>query len=173
MIIKQLQLGYSAEEDRLLIRINSNDGQEIRCWLTRRMILRLIPSLNQMMTTMITSDRPLAEPAKAAILDMTRQAALQNADFATPFAEKPANLPLGPEPLVVSKIELHPLSDTRGADIMMKMATVTGHGFEIRMAEQLQHGFFELIRKSCAQADWGFEIPAQESFFPAAGQHLN
>lgn len=173
MIIKQLQLAYSAEQDRILIRINSDDAQEVRCWLTRRMVLRLMPSIKTVMKTMITVDHPLAEPAREALLDMSRQAALQQADFSTPFTETPQKLPLGAEPLVVTQIELLPMPQSPGSELLMKLSTSNGYGFEIRMAEQLQHGFYELLRKTLEQADWGFEIPSEQAFYSGVGQTLN
>ncbi len=163
MIIRQLQLAYSAEHDRILIRINSDDGQEVRCWLTRRMVSRLLPSIRTVMKTMMTIDRPLPEPAKEALLDMNREVALQNADFKTPFAEKPQALPLGAEPLLVTQIEMLPLGQTANGELLVKFSTSNGFGFEIRMAESLQHGFQELMRKTLAQADWGLELTVADS----------
>lgn len=174
MIIRQLQLAYSAEHDRMLIRINSADGQEVRCWLTRRMVSRLLPSIRTVMKTMINSDRPLAEPARDALLDMNREAALQKADFATPFADKPQGLPLGAEPLLVTQIEMLPLSQSATGELLVKFSTSTGFGFEIRMAESLQHGFQELLRKTLAQTDWGLELAGESSAVAApASMTLN
>lgn len=163
MIIRQLQLAYSAEQDRILIRINSGDGQEVRCWLTRRMVSRLLPSIRTVMKTMINSDRPLAEPAREALLDMNREVALQGADFATPFAEKPQALPLGADPLLVTQIEMLPMGQGGNGELLVKFSTSNGFGFEIRMAESLQHGFQELLRKTLAQTDWALEMMAADA----------
>ena len=35
MQIHQLSVSYQAEQDRLLLRVSSTDGQEMRLWLTR------------------------------------------------------------------------------------------------------------------------------------------
>ena len=158
MQIRQLQVGYVPEHDRVLIRINSSDNQEIRCWLTRRMVKMLIPSLSDMMQRLITADRPLVPEAREALLDMSREAALYSADFSTPFAEPTAGLPLGTEPLLVTQIELHPLNESGSSDIVFRLFTSGGQGFEMRMAEQLQHGMYELLTKACRQADWALVI---------------
>jgi hypothetical protein len=162
MMIKQLQLAYSAEEDRMLIRINSNEGQEIRCWLTRRMISRLLPTLHQVMKQMIHTDRPLPEPARNALLDMSRQASLQKADFQTPFQENAVALPLGPAPLLVSKVEMHPISQANSSDLLIKLSSSRGAGFEIRMNEQLQFALYDLIMKALPQTEWHIELPQIE-----------
>ncbi len=160
MMIKQLQLAYSAEEDRMLIRINSNEGQEIRCWLTRRMISGLLPILHQVMKQMIQTDRPLPELARNVLLDMSRQASLQKADFQTPFQEKAVDLPLGPSPILVSKVELHPVSQANSNELLIKLSSSNGAGFEMRMNEQLQFALYDLIIKALPQTQWHIE-PAQ------------
>ena len=43
--IDQLQLRFDAEQDRLLLRVNTADREEFRLWLTRRMVARLWPAL--------------------------------------------------------------------------------------------------------------------------------
>ncbi len=158
MHIRQLQIGYAPEHDRILIRINSSDGQEVRCWLTRRMVKLLIPSLSDMMQRLLTADRALAPEAREALLDMSREVALYSADFSTPFTEATSGLPLGTEPLLVTQIELHPLNETGTPDIILRLFTANGQGFEMRMAEQLQHGLYDLLTKACMQADWALMV---------------
>jgi hypothetical protein len=154
MHIRQLQVGYAPEHDRVLIRISSSDGQEVRCWLTRRMVKLLLPSLSEMMQRLLAADRLLSTEAREALLSMNRDVALYSADFTTAFNESPANLPLGSEPLLVTQIELHPMGESGAPDIILRLFTSGGQGFELRMAEQLQHGFYDMLHKSCVQADW-------------------
>ena len=174
MHIRQLQIGYVPEHDRLLIRINSSDSQEVRCWLTRRMVKMLVPSLSDMMQRLLTTDRALAPQAREALLGMSREVALSAADFSTPFVSDNTALPLGNEPLLVTQIELHPLSDSGSPDLMLRLFTSGGQGFEMRMAEQLQHGMYDLLSKACQQADWGFKVDASSTVIHRpANQQLN
>jgi hypothetical protein len=64
MQIKQLQVAYAPEHDRILMRINSAENQEVRVWLTRRMVRMLIPSLDEMMQKLLASDRPLNDAGR-------------------------------------------------------------------------------------------------------------
>lgn len=47
MNIHQLSVHHDERQDRLLLRLNTQDQQEFRFWLTRRMTLRLMPAIQQ------------------------------------------------------------------------------------------------------------------------------
>jgi hypothetical protein len=47
MNIHQLSVNHDERQDRLLLRLNTQDQQEFRFWLTRRMTLRLMPAIEQ------------------------------------------------------------------------------------------------------------------------------
>lgn len=163
MQIKQLQVAYAPEHDRMLLRINSGENQEVRVWLTRRMVRMLIPSLNEMMQKLLASDQPLNEMSRKALLDMSREVSLLSADFKSPFQDKNTTTPLGSTPLLITQIELRPSGETLNTDLILKLVASGGKGFEMRMAEQLQHGFAELLVKTCNQADWGLHFQSMPS----------
>ena len=174
MQIKQLQIAYAPEHDRILMRINSADQQEVRCWLTRRMVRLLLPSLDDMMQKLLASDRPLSEAGRKALLAMSREASLYSADFKSQFYDKNTNTPLGTEPLLITQIELRPCGEIHNMDLTLRLCTSDGKGFEMRMAEQLQHGFADLLIKSCEQAQWELAFKGTSSIVerPEA-RHLN
>lgn len=174
MQIKQLQLAYAPEEDRMLMRINSSDGLEVRCWLTRRMISLLVPGLDKMMQKLLASDRPLTEVGRKALLEMSREVSLYSADFNTPFQDQGNATPLGADPLLITQIELRPAGEGNNTDLMLQLKASDGTGFEMRMAEQLQHGFADLMIKTCHQADWGLEFKATPTIIERPeSRHLN
>lgn len=162
MNIRQLQVSYIPEQDRLLTRINTQDGAEIRLWLTRRLVLRLWPGLIRAGETLalesLSSQHALAEVAPEArgmMADMAREAALGEADFSTPFAAEPASLPLGQEPLLVNRVDLAP----QGGGIMrVAFRQSETRGIEVRMAAPLLHAFCQLVQKEANKAEWNFKL---------------
>ena len=44
--INQLQMSYSPEEDRVLLRLNTTSAEEFRFWLTRRYCQLMVQALN-------------------------------------------------------------------------------------------------------------------------------
>lgn len=174
MQIKQLQLAYAPEHDRILMRINSAEQQEVRCWLTRRMVKLLVPNLENIMQSMLASDRPLDDTAKKALLEMSREVSLFTADYKTPFQDHNLNTPLGPEPLLITQIEMKPSLEHATTDLTMKLCTAQGKGFEMRMAEQLQHGFIDLLVKTCEQAEWNLGLKTLPGIIERPeSRHLN
>lgn len=174
MQIKQLQLAYAPEHDRMLLRINSTDNQEVRCWLTRRMVQMLVPSLDDMMQKLLAIDRPLNDVGRKALLEMSREVSLYSADFKTPFQDKGTSTPLGAEPLLITQIELRPSGEGYATELLLKLCTSNGKGFEMKMAEQLQHGFADLLIKTCEQAEWGLRFKSTSSIIERPeSRHLN
>jgi len=47
MQINQINISYHQSEDRLLMRINTLDGAELRFWLTRAVVARMLAGLAQ------------------------------------------------------------------------------------------------------------------------------
>ncbi len=87
MQIHQLSVSHEEVQDRLLVRLNTQEAHEYRFWLTRRLALRLLPALDQSLIRL-----EAAQPGVAAadlstqqiLTDIKRDAFLQSADFATP-----------------------------------------------------------------------------------------
>jgi hypothetical protein len=106
MNIHQLSVNYLQEQDRILARINTTDGAELRVWLTRRLTLGLMPLLHKIVTEQVAKQEALKAPhfspiaaadarTKALLADFKKEESLQKSDFQTPFKDQPAQLPLG------------------------------------------------------------------------------
>jgi hypothetical protein len=116
MNIHQLSIQYIPEQDRVLTRINTANGDEFRLWFTRRISLALSPLLNRLIAeqaakaaakTIVSNLRDPA--AKKDVPAVERSEMLQKSDFQTPYQEKPKTLPLGAEPLLVTELSATPL----------------------------------------------------------------
>src|SRR5438132_14300109 len=103
MKIHQLSVNYIAEQDRVLVRINTAASEEVRLWLTRRLMLGLWPLLSRLLTQHLlkleaagTSLDAAGEDLKKMLADFRKEEFLQEADFETPYDDNQAVLPLGP-----------------------------------------------------------------------------
>jgi len=109
MSIHQLSVNHDERQDRLLWRLNTLAGQEFQFWLTRRMLARLLPALNQSMLKLHASQPELATSDTTSLQmlrDFRRENLVANADFKTPFASAPKETPLGQAPLLVTDAHL-------------------------------------------------------------------
>ena len=120
MNIHQLSVTYLPEQDRILARVSTTAGEEMRLWLTRRLMLGLWPLLSKAMTERLLRLEAASSSLDAAddqlkqmLADFRKQEFLQHADFATPYRAAEPNLPLGEEPLLVTDVDATPLPDGR------------------------------------------------------------
>ena len=93
MGIHQLSVVYDEVQDRLLWRINTHEAQEYRFWMTRRLMLRLMPHLKNHWVQAESRQAGLSTQPPATqhlMADFQRQAFLEKADFKQPFAPEAA-----------------------------------------------------------------------------------
>jgi hypothetical protein len=182
MNIHQLSLNHDALHDRLLLRINTTAKEELRAWLTRRLSLGLQPHLERLgldiLTPQATPQTPVHnEQTRQMMAEFKQQENLSKADFSTPYT-KADTLPLGPEPLLITDIQMSPQTDgTILLGFQEKLGPPPHRGFQARVQPDLIVGFQHLLRDAIQKADWlKSSSPAQSNEpanAPAARGYLN
>ncbi len=174
MNIHQLSVTYLPEADRILARINTTAGEEMRLWLTRRLMVELWPLLSKVMTGHLlrleaagTSLESASDELRTMLADFRKQEFLQNADFETPYKEDEAKLPLGAEPLLVTDVDAAPLPNGRlrlsfNETLTGKAATAEPRRFQMEMEPRLMQGLLHLLEQALVQSKW------REPFEPVA-----
>jgi hypothetical protein len=180
MNIHQLSVTYVPEQDRILARINTTAGEEMRLWLTRRLMLGLWPLLSKVMQEHLLRLEAASSSLDAAddelrkmLADFRRQEFLQNADFETPYQDNQPSLPLGEEPLLVTDVDASPLPNGRlrlsfNENSQDKPQPPPPEApeprrFQMEMEPRLMQGLLHLLEQALSQSKWreGFE-PAVE-----------
>jgi len=168
MNIRQLSVSYVPEQDRLLLKVNTAASEEIRLWLTRRLMTGLWPLLNQLSGQQIlqleaanASLAPADDGLKKMLIDFRKEQLLRETDFDTPFEDAAAALPLGPEPLLVTDIDASPLS---GGGIALhfheRQKDREQRGFRMQMEPRLIQGLMHLVGKALARSQWSDAFPS-------------
>jgi hypothetical protein len=172
MHIHQMSVTFLPEHDRILVRVNTTEGEEMRLWLTRRLMAGLWPLLTKMLTahllklesagaTLEASDEAL----RKMLADFRKEEFLQHADFDTPFQDGQSRLPLGEEPLLVTDVDATPLP-AGPLQLSFNERSVGGHAeprsFRIEMEPRLMQGLMHLLEQALVQSQW------REPFAPAA-----
>lgn len=174
MNIHQLSVTYLPEQDRILARINTTAGQEIRLWLTRRLMVGLWPMIGKLMTEHLlrmeaagTSLERAGDELKTMLADFRKQEFLQGADFRTPYKDNKPILPLGEEPLLVTVVDAAPLPDGRfrlsfNENAQPEPPAGDARRFQMEMEPRLMQGLLHLLEQALAQSRWRepFEPPA-------------
>lgn len=161
MNIHQVNVAYVIEQDRLLIRINSQGGEEFRIWLTRRLSLQLLPVLdrssqNQLQTQMPALDpaAPPSEQRQQMMRNFEKEAAAYQGDYQTPFRDQPSALPLGEEPLLVTELKLTPLSDGKLQVALMEKLPHRKRDMQLLMDVTLTQGLLRLLHQAISASGW-------------------
>jgi hypothetical protein len=163
MKIHQLSVTYLAEQDRLLMRVNTAAAEEMRLWLTRRLMLGLWPLLSKLLTKHLlkleaagTSLDTADEDLKKMLADFRKEEFLKQADFETPYQENSAQLPLGEEPLLVTDVDASPLPN--GQLRLNFNERPPGEGkprsFRMEMEPKLMQGLMHLLEQALARSQW-------------------
>jgi len=174
MNIHQLSVLFDERQDRLLMRVNTQEGEEVRLWLTRRIALKLVEPLQLTVAKMESRDAAIAAAdaqTQALLVDLKQEDFLQKADLKTPFSTQSTTLPLGPEPLLVTEITLK-VQGQAGAHIVFMDAgdeRSNSRSCTLDMQAQLVHGLLHLLKNAIESAQW--TSAPQASGAAAAGAH--
>jgi hypothetical protein len=153
--IHQMQIVFVPEQDRLLFRLRTTDGSEMKLWLTRRYV-KLLWNVMKQMLGKLHSGKDADGRTSEAQLSFQHEQALAKMNFATPYQEAPhAYRPLGEEPVLVANIQVKPgLENTQ----MLCMHPVRGSGIEIAMDSFWLHSLCKLLVGAVKSADWDLNL---------------
>ena len=178
MELHQIQLSYQAEEDRILCRTSfkGDDGglQEVRAWLTRRMVKGLWPTILGAMERQVALDKPQAAHASSDIVGMEHHASIDairdSGSFDSPYDSEVATLPLGSTPILVTTVNF---TMNVGEPIRMDFRPSEGSGVEIALPSQILHGFCSLLKDAVAKAEWDMDLSLPGSLAASGPKVLN
>lgn len=164
MQIHQMSVTYLPEQDRILMRINTTEDEEMRMWLTRRLMVGLWPLLSKLLTEHLLklesagASLAAANPElKKMLADFRKEEFLQHADFDTPYKEGQARLPLGEEPLLVTDVDATPLAN---GPLRLNFNERPASGdskprsFQMEMQPKLMQGLMHLLDQAMLQSQW-------------------
>jgi hypothetical protein len=168
--IAQLQVSYSQTEDRLLLRMSTDNREEFRFWVTRRYLLLLRPVLRTMTERSGKAASAADAGAKRTVTQFEKEQALATVDFATAFDEADQTLPMGDVPVLLARIQ----SKTGpSGNIVLCLHSDTGVGVELAMEIGLLHSLASLLDQGISQANWAITEPEASAEGPPAGRFLN
>lgn len=176
MSIHQLSVLYIDEQDRLLVRANNAADEEFRFWLTRRMAQGFWPLLQKLLRHHVAAAEGGAlagsdDLSRQLMSDFQRERVLGEVDFRTPYRNEAVQLPLGPEPLLVTDIQMTP--QEQGCVLFLLTEKLQGaspdappRSFRMTLTPALMHGWVHLLTQALEVSLWAQAVPG----LPAATQ---
>jgi hypothetical protein len=163
MDLHQLQVSYEPDEDRILMRTSFKTDagklQEIRAWLTRRLVSNLWPGIIRALETQVALDRPQAAHAKSEIVSLEYQSSINEirskGNFDAAFETAADAYPAGQAPLLVNSAQF-----TVGVNQALRINFMPAQdaGFEVTFTPTVLHGFCTLLQQAVKAAEWGLDL---------------
>ncbi len=166
--IERMHMEYIPGEDRIRLRVRTSDPAEVRCWLTRRFTRHLWQALEKTMADdpeLAAASSPGERSARLArkheranALSPAREerADAETQSEAKTQGEQPAEFPLGPQPLLITRLRVR--RTEHGHRLSLLPPDDETEGLHINMDETLLHRFAALLARSAEQTDWGLEL---------------
>ena len=190
MQIHQLNLKYIPEQDRLLLRINTKTGEEIRLWLSRRLTLGVLPLMRKLTGEQTAKSAALAaaqgegfsarDPKIREILsEFNKDATLRSSDFVTPFKEVKSDSSIALAALLVSTVAITPLANMHlavkftGQNVDGASPALEKRDVRIDLDDRLMHGFMHLLETAFVASQWSVCAVGAVEAETAAGKDGN
>ena len=172
MDIHQVSVDFLHEQDRILVRINTREAEEIRLWLTRRLCSGWMPLLRSTIERIATPPTDPVADADTLANDQAQPTdsagkpwapefrALRNlkqSDFQTPFKSEARAWPLGAEPLLVTTVRMAPC-EGGGLELSFEESLIAqkarSRSFRAVLEPTLMHGFMHLLEQALTGSEW-------------------
>jgi len=153
-------MGFSAEDDRLLLRVSTTDKTEYQLWLTRRFVGVLWSALIRVLEIEPAAKTGSQPAAKKAVIAMEHEEAVSAADFNHRHDEGNKNLTSETGPLLVVGGSVRP-----GKKGLTQLILQTQNGAEINVTlnKNLTHALCKLLVETTAKADWGMGLAISDA----------
>jgi len=155
MNIHQIQMLYDRLQDRILMRVSTADRAEFRFWITRRYAKLLWKILIKMLERDPVAAVHVDEKVRRTMMGFQHSDAVRAGNFARQYDEAASALPLGDEPLLLSRVTAKQNAE---AQQFLCMHPETGQGIDIAVNTELLHMISKLVIDAVGQSGWDLKF---------------
>jgi hypothetical protein len=162
MSIKQFNGEWVAQEDRILFRFNTTEGQEFRLWLTRHIVSNLLTGCQTLGVQALEKTHP--HEVAQAMQEFQHQSVAQQLNFNATY-EPQTELPLGEAPALVTGLRI----TWQSPQVAVDFETNAGQMVHLHLNEALMHTMVSLLDKLQTHAQWQLQAGATPAAPVATG----
>jgi hypothetical protein len=162
MAIRQLNGTYIPAEDRIVLRVSTDAGEEFRFWLTRPITSHLLAANRTIAARTIAQKFP--PQVAQTVSEFEQQAVAQQTKLDDQFVPG-ATFPLGEAPALVVKFNLTPVENGVSLDLGMP----NGTNVNLRFAHHLAQQVGVLLDRLQTDANW-LTTPAPAAAAPPSAE---
>ena len=156
MGIKQLNGTYIPTEDRILLRLSTDVGEEFRLWLTRPLTGELIAAIHAAAVRPIVEKFP--SPVAQTVAEFEQQAVKAQTKLDDRF-QPGTTLPLGDAPVLVVKLT----ATEKAGDLSLDLALPDGRNVSLSLQLKLAQHIGVLLDKLQQSASWALARPGAQA----------
>lgn len=147
--LHQINVQLDSAQDRLLLRVRTDDDSEILAWLTRRYTRLLLGALVKLANQ--GQSKGESTIAGRAVDSMQRDIALAKADFDTNYKQSAVSHPLGDEPVLLSGFSY---SSTEEDLFTLSLRLPDKRSINLNLSRELLFVFIKLLDDAARKAEW-------------------
>lgn len=155
--LHQLHVEYAPAEDRILLKFNTVDRQELRFWLTRKFVKSFWDQLQILLAGQGRASTQSDPELKKALVGFEQEQAAPEERFVQPFAENPAAFPLGESPLLVTGFS-YKAPKRPGGRGRIAFETESGHEVGLPANAVLLHSLSKMLIDINPRTGWDLEL---------------
>ena len=163
--IQQINLGYNAQQDRLLLKVGLSDNSELLLWLTQRITKQLWQMLNGEAhlptATSIQTEMPPQQAVEQFKHELQATEVLQKLDFATEYQARTEVVNNGAM-LAVSVIIINFENRTSS----LEMPCLEGITVRMNLTQELILALCNMLQLSAKEAAWQLDMPSLQQLEP-------
>lgn len=155
--VQQLNLSYSSEQDRLLLKVGLSDQTEILLWLTQRiarMIWQLLSTESHLPNASVQQNVQFNVPPQQAVQQFEQEVqavqTLQKLDFSTAY--QPRKEALHPGGMLIKEVQLVSVAAT--GQQALEMQSVDGFNLRLNLTQETILAICNMLNLSVKEAAW-------------------
>ncbi len=169
--VQQLNLSYSSEQDRLLLKVGLSDQTEILLWLTQRiarMIWQLLGTESHLPSVSVQQSLQSNVPPQQAVQQFKQEVqavqTLQKLDFSTAY--QPRKEALHPGGMLIKEVHLVTVHAT--GQQALEMQSVDGFNMRLNLTQETILAICNMLQLSVKEAAWQLSIVPTQPTSPAS-----
>jgi hypothetical protein len=168
MNIHQIQMRYEKLQDRILLRVSTSARAEFRFWITRRYAKLFWTILIKMLEHDPVAAMHADEKVRRTMMGFQHADAVRAGEFGKQYEETPSALPLGTDPVLLSRVTAKKNAD---AQQFLCMHPEQGQGIDVSVNVELLHMISKLLVDAVAQSDWDLKLAIDPDFALSPQEH--
>lgn len=165
MSIRQINLTYVREQDRVLLRLSTANDEELSAWFTRYILLKFIPEFDKVIADMaITQDPRIAAAdahSKQMVAEFQREEQLKGADFKSAYQKENLKPLIEGSPLLVTGLSMRKLPTNQLQLLVTESLNGQQRQIDLKMNEELYYGLSKLLHQVVEKTGWT-QIPTNQ-----------